>query len=253
MSKKYDLDTFLDRKNRNSRRLNSFSEPLIRHTKKSALRELSDYQERNNERHIGVTIQDEIICSSLQWEVECPLDWSAFNETDDPDVRFCNHCSEPVIQVYTQRELRTASDKGQCVRVLHVDLHHLMGSVRPDAFLNIGNPEDLIDAILEAHSAFINASSDNKLAPLIKTRRLIGRLQRYKAQLEIGVRSDVANSEFDDDYANDGMYCNREIDRSKVNQVERLVEKLDDFKELAAKAEKHLMLIATDRREDDFN
>lgn len=54
-------------------------------------------------------------CPAVRFSYECPKQWSALAETDDPDVRHCSACEEPVYLCRTDEETIARATAGQCV------------------------------------------------------------------------------------------------------------------------------------------
>lgn len=52
---------------------------------------------------------------NCKFEFDCPREFAKLETTDDPNVRFCQHCSCHVYHCNTLRELAKHSQAGHCV------------------------------------------------------------------------------------------------------------------------------------------
>ena len=74
----------------------------------------------------------------------CDQKWSEFEETDEPNIRFCNLCEKLVFYTTTSEQLRSLADAGQC------------------AYIVPGSPVDEDDRQFALVSARIKASGIDK-------------------------------------------------------------------------------------------
>lgn len=130
-----------------------------------------------------------IKCQSLKWEFQCPLDWSQLKRTEFEDVRFCQRCDESVYTAYSKAELNRLIKQGACVRVNTQFNKFVMGMMGEEYYPTEEVAEHyLIDSIVQLDQAIEFFHQKRGYFPIVKIKRLLGRIERFEQQIINGLR-----------------------------------------------------------------
>jgi hypothetical protein len=147
-----------------------------------------------------------IKCQSLKWEFQCPLDWSQLKRTEFEDVRFCQRCDEKVYTAYSKAELNRLIKQGACVRVNTQFDQFIMGMMGEQDYPEEENASRyLIGFIIQLSEAIEYFYKKRGYYPIVKLKRLLGRLERFELQVLKGLRPPLEQSPKDDESLNKVM------------------------------------------------
>lgn len=106
-------------------------------------------------------------------------------------MRFCTLCEERVYTAYSKAELKRLTSQGSCVRVITEKQLHAVEFMSPGLYEDEFSPLEsiaLIDAILQLEKNIEQFKKRRGFYPAIKLTRLLGRLDRFQKQFELGFR-----------------------------------------------------------------
>lgn len=181
-----------------------------------------------------------IKCESLEWEFKCPLKWSKLKKTKFDDVRFCTLCEERVYTAYSKAELKRLTSQGSCVRVITEKQLDVMGGMSdPYDFQLSDLPEGmlLIDAITELANQVNNFKKRRGFYPILKLKRLLGRLDRFEQQIQSGLRD--RQTGLSDDCQNLSEEQQMEY-KERAALVMRFLGELDRFERMLQEADEYI-------------
>ena len=137
----------------------------------------------------SIGFSSSIKCHSLKWEFQCPLDWSQLKKTKFDDVRFCQRCDESVYTAYSKAELNRLIKQGACVRVNTQFNKFVMGMMGEEYYSSEEVAEHyLIDSIIQLDQAIEFFHQKRGYFPIVKIKRLLGRIERFEQQITSGLR-----------------------------------------------------------------
>lgn len=174
------LDFYLDAPQQNS--TDTFDQEVFPGTRSRFIELVEDSDET-------IGFGSSIKCQSLKWEFQCPLDWSQLKKTQFDDVRYCQRCDEKVYTAYSKAELNRLIKQGACVRVNTQFNKFVMGMMGElDYSAEETAAQYLIDSIVQLDQAIEFFHQKRGYLPIVKIKRLLGRIERFEQQIISGLR-----------------------------------------------------------------